>query len=220
MPSQISSFNLEAKANPNAGMFTLLAARKTSDSQSLTITTENDDGEGYGTTDLYFNGESNDSLDYAGSYDSLPTFSFFRFTLSKSIPAGASITSATLSVYGTTSVGTWGSNSDYLVIQLNDSANASQVSAASQFPNGGGNFTTTVRWPSSGGLTWAIAGLNTTPNISSLVQTLVNKYGGLSAGSHIQVWIYSPQTGVRSEVELAEYGHANFNTHLNISWVR
>jgi hypothetical protein len=46
-----------------------------------------------------------------------------------------------------------------------------------------------VRWPEELGLAWQHPGPNSTPDLSPLLQALVDEYGGLEAGAHVQFWI-------------------------------
>lgn len=227
-----------AKAWPNMGFNNLLLTKKTITS-SGTITTsieaENDDTEIW-TTSLWFDGEYGQSDMYMGADNNIPVWGAFRFRLQSAIPAGATITSANFSMYGTGD-SHFTNGSDYLHILANDSNDASQITGLGDAPGGAsGNYFTSspgvtsgganviVRWPSSGGLVWNTAGgLNIGPDVSSLVQFLVNKYGGLAMNSHIQFWVYSQvnhPTG--PEVQLADYNDPTFlpAPMLIINWTK
>jgi hypothetical protein len=78
--------------------------------------------------------------------------------------------------------------------------------------------TATVRWPNSGALDWQDAQM-TTPDVSAVIQELVDRYGGLSAGSSVVIWLYgTADLAGNKEVILADFGHAEHNTTLNIDF--
>lgn len=201
------------------GFFNLLLKKKGSDSQSVTITAENDDGEIWTDGPIFeYDGEFG-TTDYTGVYQSTPVFTFLRFQLTKAIPAGATITSSSLSVRGVDTYG-WHNFIFYLQVRANDSANAAQVASINDYPGGpsGLTFTSSVNWPTAGYLVWDGAGTNTTPDLKSTIQFLVNKYGGLAAGAHVQFWVYSDQPGIDVEGGMADFGTPDFNTVLDINW--
>lgn len=226
-----------AKALPNMGFNNLLLTKKTIAS-SGTITTsieaENDDTEIW-LTNLYFNGKTGGSDMYMGADNNVPVWGSLRFRLQAAIPAGATITSANFSVYGTDSF--YFTNSvDYLHVLANDSSDAPQVTTYEDAPGGatGYYFTSApgatsaganviIRWPTAGGLTWDQgAGLNIGPDISPLIQFLVNKYGGLNANAHVQFWIYSQVNHIAGpEVGIADYNHPTLPAPmLIINWTK
>lgn len=234
-----NTFSTLAIAFPNAGFNNLLLAKRTvTTSGSITtgIESELDDSEVYNNSH-YTNGEYNLSDLYFGAHNNEPVWGAFRFRIPTAIPVGATITSASLSIYGESNF-YWGNGSDYLLIIANDSANAPQVSGSADAPgaasgyyftaapgltSGGANVK--VRWPSAGSLTWDESGV--TPNISSdisaLIQYLANKHGGLSAGSYVQLWIYTDinKPGGGPEVQGVDYGHATIPAPmLVINWIK
>lgn len=202
------------------GFFNLLLKKQgVPDVQSLSITTNNDDGEIWTDGPLFeYDGEFG-TTDYAGVYQNTPVFTFLRFQLTKAIPAGATITSSSLSVRGVDVFG-WHAFAFYIQVKANDSADAAQVVSINDAPGGssGFAFTSSVNWPTAGYLVWDGAGMNTTPDLKSIIQFLVNKYGGLAAGAHIQLWLYSDQAGIDHEGGIADYGTPDFNTSLEINW--
>jgi len=233
-------FSTFAVAFPNAGFNQLLMVSRqvvsstptSSGSITTSIENENDDVEVYQST-LWYDGEYNHGDLYFGAHNGDPVWGAFRFRIPTAIPAGANITSAVFSMYG---IGEYYWQADsYLIILANDASNASQVNGIDDVPGGANNnyFTSapgltsggasvSVRWPSSGGLNWDMS--ETVPNISSdlssIIQFLVNKYGGLSAGSYVQLWIYTDY--VRSdgpEVSGRDYGHPTTPAPmLSINW--
>lgn len=114
-----------------------------------------------------------------------------RFALGAAIPSGATINSATLSVH-TYAPTTWGAN-DYLRIYATQSADAPQVTAASARPDLDSGSTelaaANVRWPASGGWAPGEESWSDSPSIASIIQELVDDYGGLASGAHIVLWI-------------------------------
>lgn len=115
-----------------------------------------------------------------------------RFTLSEALPASAVITSATIQYRGN---GFYGDNT-YLRMFVTAGANPNAPTSASQRPSmdGGSStlypatFNSGIRWPSSGNVSWNASGANTTTSFASLIQHLVDTYGGLANGAHIVVW--------------------------------
>lgn len=227
-----------AIAFPNAGFNNVLLAKRTattSGSITTSIEDELDDSEVY-LNDYFTNGEFNNSDLYIGAHNNDPVWGSFRFRIPTAIPVGATITSASLSMYGQ-GIFYWDNGSDYLLIIANDSANAPQVSGAADAPgaasgyyftaapgltSGGANVK--VRWPATGSLTWDDNGV--TPNISSdistLIQYLANKHGGISAGSYVQLWIYTDISKPGGpEVTAVDYGHATIPAPmLVINWIK
>ena len=157
-------------------------------------------------------GDSGDGVGYMGEWTpSNQYYNYFRFTLTNALPAGSVISNAKLEVNGLTHFN-W-SSSYALRIFIQDSANAPQVDNANDYPGDAGGtelLGSNVRWPASGGLTWNYPEVNNgSPNLSSLVQALVDKYNGLSAGASIQFWIGIDQTQAGGHsVAYEEYSHA------------
>ena len=230
-------FSTLAVAFPNAGFNHILMTKRsvsTSGSITTSIESENDDVEIW-TSQIWFDGENNQSDMYMGADGNTPVWGAFRFRIPTAIPAGATITSANFSVYGTDTY-YWVNNEDYLHVLVNDSNDAPQVTAVGDEPGGASGYYFTsspgatsggpnviVRWPTAGTLTWNSGGsLNIGPDVSSLIQFLVNKYGGLTANSHIQFWIYSQVYRPSGpEVKLADYGHPTLSAPmLIVNWTK
>lgn len=230
-------FSTLAVAFPNSGFHNILLTKRvatTSGSITTSIEAENDDTEVW-TSSLYYDGETGQSDMYMGADNSVLVWGSLRFRIPTAIPAGATITSANFSMYGTDAY-YWTNGSDYLHVLANDSNDAPQVAAADDVPGGASGYYFTsspgatsgganviVRWPTAGGLTWNSGGsLNIGPDVSSLIQFLVDKYGGLSANSHIQFWVYS-QVNIPAgpEVRMADYGHPTLSAPMLIlNWTK
>jgi len=219
----VLSFEYLPNAYASKGFFNTMLANRKPATLSLTIATENDDSElfmSFGNSGLFLTGENGVGDMFTGSWGSESVYGINRFTLNQAIPAGATITSATLKMYG---IGdsSWNSvGGGYLHIMVSDYADAPQVTTFQDGPGGtsGHVFSSTVRWPFAGNLFWNTSGLNTSVDLAILIQFLVNKYGGLANGAHIQVWTYSDEAGVDKEVTYAGFGHPSFATELSITY--
>lgn len=172
---------------------------------------------------------------YAGYYNSNRYWSGYRFTLSGAIPSGATITSATMKLYGF-STWQWDNTTapqDYLRIYVTDAANPGQITTTAARPAADSGSTTLypaavasgTRWPASNGLLWPV-GYNTSVNFSSLIQYLVNTYSGLASAAHVQVWVtedasQTPSPGGNTESEVGMYfaeKGSSYYPKLNISY--
>lgn len=130
-----------------------------------------------------------------------------RFTLSEALPASAVITSATIQYRGAAFFG----DNTYLRLFVTANSNPNAPTSASQRPSmdGGSStlypatFNSGVRWPSSGNVSWNASGANTTTSFASLIQYLVDTYGGLANGAHIVVWCAGYTDG--ETLEYSEY---------------
>jgi len=142
---------------------------------------------------------------------------FLNFTLTKDIPSGSTINSSFLTLGGDGRYN-WDTNNYYANVYIQDTDNATPPSEYDDAPNeaNGTLVLSPVRWPSTGGLFWEQ--VNTSPNISSLIQELVDKYEGLSAGSNIQIWVSTPSYGSAAQLIYADFGHANHKADLSINW--
>ena len=211
------------KAHANKGFFNVMLSKRVATTLNLTIATENDDSELYmpdGNLGLFYSGENSVGDMYTGSWSSNYVYGINRFTLTQAIPAGATITNASMQVYGIGDSGWNSAGGGYLHIMVSDYADAPQVTTFQDGPGGTNNraFSSTVRWPFAGNMFWTTSGLNTTVDLSVLIQFLVNKYGGLANGAHIQVWTYSDEPAVNKEVNYAGFSHASFATQLSITF--
>jgi hypothetical protein len=135
---------------------------------------------------------------------------YFRFQLADGIPAGATIRSAQISLFGT-GVYEWNPESHALRIEIEDSADAPQVADAWSYPYDANPLSvpllpTTVRWPPQGGLVWQSDARNESPDIAELLQDLVDAHGGLPSGAHLQMWIAkAPPLDGAGEVNFVDY---------------
>lgn len=187
----------------------------------LTVTDDANDGQFDPSTSVIPTGWSaqgeRSNLLYMGSYNIAEwgglggglTPSVFRFTLSQDIPAGATITSALLSLYGL-DVWDWDNGSDALRIALEFSDDAESIMSSGDMPLAAGGrdlLATTARWPETGGLTWQRPGWNTSPNLAALLQELVDTLGGLNAGAHVQFYVYGAVSNINSEVAVEDSSH-------------
>lgn len=179
---------------------------------------------------IYWNPDGeHDNIIYTGAWGGC-VWSGSRWALPSSIPAGATITSATASFYSQ------GNDPDtqYLRIWATDSSNAGSASSASDRPSidptYGGNTTvypnnlnTGIRWPGSGNLTssdWPSSGnWATTPDIKSLIQYLVDTYNGLASGNHIVLWLADPTcNGYHEQTWLDRQAGLTNSPKLNITY--
>lgn len=152
-----------------------------------------DDGMSYKSTFVYLhdaNGSAATSMGQMYNSGATRAYSYIRFRIpTGGIPAGAQITGANLKLLGAGSSGWTGS--DALRIQAEATGNAPQVTSDYVYPanaSGVGLTLASVRWPASGGLSWNVSGVNTI-DVSPVIQSLVDRYGSLTGGSFIQLWI-------------------------------
>jgi hypothetical protein len=133
-----------------------------------------------------------------------------RFTLDAAIPAGATIDSADLKMYGETE-----ESVDDLWVYVTESADGAQVTLASQRPawiDTGSTTTYPTTDEGAGAIhwtgTWTLAAWNTV-SITGLIQHLVNTYSGLASGGHIVVWVVGDNAYSNVESGLVKYGFSN-----------
>lgn len=137
-----------------------------------------------------------------GSWDGSSTWSYFRFTLDRAIPPTATVTAASLRLFGTTSVGPWDPDVHALIVFGEDSADAPAVASQADNPDltsGRPICDTSVRWPETGGLVWE-PGWNASTDLARILQRLVALHGGLEAGAHVQLWLRGAFRDVGAEV--------------------
>ncbi len=199
---------------------TSVVTLKSNPIMNLSIDSDIDDGEiDESSSGFLPDGEINETV-YVGNWSGVSTWGYFRFRLSSDIPKNSTVKSV---IFRTRGVGVlfWNSPLHFLNIYMNDSDDAPQVTTYNDRISGiNGNVATinSVRWPSTGGLNWNQAGENTSPNLSLLLQELVDKNDGLSKDNHIQLWINSPNFGVDAEVLIADRGNSDFDTTLEVTW--
>lgn len=128
-------------------------------------------------------------------------FAYLRFTLPQAVPADATITSATLELFGHATY-LW-SDGHALRVWAQESDDAPQVSGLADYPDAGlvqlGDLS--LRWADAddAGLTWAIPGPNASPDLAAVLQHLVDGNGGLDEGAHIQLWVAEDELGGMGE---------------------
>lgn len=187
-------------------------------SMSVSIAEDEDDGQfdpslttlPYGWSTV---GERNNIL-YSGAYNPNDwgglgnglTTSAFRFSLAEEIPAGATVADAWLSLFGR---GTWNwtNESSALSIGLEFSEDADPITGIEDMPltvTGRPLVSTVARWPEVGGLTWLVNDWNDSVNVAPLLQELVDSYGGLPAGAHVQFFVYGANPGINGEVAIED----------------
>lgn len=197
--------------------------------QALAIQSDADDGEletsgDYGINGFAQQGEANNAI-FMGGYDTDErpgeglTFGYFRFALQAGLPAGATVERAQLRVYATDQF--WWDASDFLWIALEDSADAAVISAIADAPlrAGGRPLTATVRWPEAGALDWTFDTWHETSDFGTLLQELVDRYGGLATGAHVQVFVYRDGGTTNGEVAVEDFSHpATHHAELVVEW--
>lgn len=141
-------------------------------------------------------GEGGAGVGYFGSASSLPYFLFLRFQLPSAIAGGTTIDAATIALEGLDSWD-WVNGTDDLTIYATQSADAPAPADGDDYLNvefGGTTpaAATSVVWSN---ITWNTSGTNTTPDIKSIIQELVNDYSGLAQNAHICVWFTGGTNG-------------------------
>jgi hypothetical protein len=161
---------------------------------------------------LYPDGDPDDNLLWAGWMSGTMLWSYLRFSLPLAIPATATITVATLSLWGGAS-DNWAATSA-VEIWTENSANAAAVTAVTDTPflPGGRPMTSSVRWPTTGGLIWSLGQYNTSPSLAGVLQALVVSKGGLASGAHLQLWLRAAQT-VEGSVVFPDYSKAGYSSN-------
>ena len=152
-------------------------------------------------------GEQGNQGFFGGYPADLPYYGYFRFELPVSIPAGATIDSATLSLTGWTTW-MWDPSSDALAVEIENASDAEQVQGFERFPPDGLTVLVeaTTRWPTDGGLDWASDGINVSPDLASLLQQVVDQHDGLAANAHVQFWLRMDEI----EADFGEVGYVEF----------
>lgn len=167
--------------------------------QNLVVPDDAADGAIYGDGTFFGAGEDSNGGAWAGAWPTTSHYwGFTRFTLGSAIPNGTTISNATLELYGY-DLWNWDTDGDYLHIHVTDSADGGLPADGDDRPTPDGDTAvyptvgSGTRWPTaSGGLNWSTSGWNTSVDISSLIQHLVDENGGLAQNSHIVVWFDAP----------------------------
>lgn len=141
-------------------------------------------------------GEMAVGLSYLGEYPAgEPYWGYFRFQLPRALPIGTVVLGAVLTIDGH-AVYQWDPQTAALRVWAESSHDAPQVEGLASLP-GEGLVTLTdasARWPAMGGLIWSIDGSNPSPDLSPLLQELVDA-GGLLAGGSVQFWVAADALG-------------------------
>lgn len=155
-------------------------------------------------------------------------WSFFHFPLPQAVPAGSTITAATLQLRSPVSnfINGWNSVSDYLMIWLQNEAVPLLPDNAGERPDGSGYDVPLhgpVRWPTSGGLAWTANARFTSPDISTLIQHRLDTFGGLGISDVLGLWAAKDTVGdghalVGWETTASGTPSEDFTPWLNLTW--
>lgn len=189
----------------------------------LVLASKDDDGEIDGTT-WDPDGESQGDI-CIGTWGGDSVWGYFRFELSQAIPAGASITGATLELWGhpnyTYVNWDWQPSTHALEVYAEKAVTAPPITKGTEapfLPMGRPVTTAIVRWPSSGGLAWLPSQWHTSPSLAPVLQEVLNSKGSLAAGNHLQLWVRGAQLA-QGEVATVAYGIPGFKPpRLTVSW--
>lgn len=178
--------------------------------QTLTLDDDADDGEITDGSVWFVDGEEADTV-FMGWWSSSPSWGFFRFQLVTPIPAGSVVESAELSLFGVLTVDSgWEPTMHRLAVHTEDVPDSPRVAAPADVPGEArAAAPEVVEWPAASGLAWTVDGWNVSPDLSALVQGLVDRHGGLAMGASVQLWVRSAwDFGSNDEVQCADRGHA------------
>jgi hypothetical protein len=141
----------------------------------------------YGT-EWFPKGEDMLGCGYAGEAPmSRQYYAYVRFELPEALPADTVIEDAVLVLVGHTTF-SWVA-SDALRVWVQESSDAPDVGGVEDYPGESVVLSAvSVRWPPEHGLAWQHPGTNRSPDLSALLQHLVDANGGLAAGAHVQLW--------------------------------
>ncbi len=190
---------------------------------NLSLLAAADDGEIW-PPDYFPDGETGNEI-YLGM-DEDPMWGYFRFTLTQAIPAGATIASANLTLFG---VGAWqwggATGNKALNVRAELAADAPAVTGAGDVPGNPANpssrpiTTAVVRWPATGGLVWTTGADHASPSLAPILQEVVTSKGGLLQGSHVQLWLRSAQSsnGAVITPDFKTAGYASHPARLSIT---
>jgi hypothetical protein len=183
---------------------------------SSTITDDQDDGE-IGPPVLY-DGESL-NRNYTGFWSSTQTRAFLRFTLPSAIPSGAHVIDARMHL---SAVGVAGMSdtTEVLVVAADRLPDAPPIATATDYPGGTAAtpITTSVTWPAFAA--WPALGAVTSPDLSPIIQELVDSSGGLAAGAHVALWMWGTGYTHDAEVGFQDTSGPITPTSLTITWQR
>jgi len=181
----------------------------TYDTLSMQIANTYADQQMYAAGSVVLNGESSTGDSYVGEYGANADYmGAFQFTFPSAIAAGKTIQSAVLSLYGwdtynlgsglvcavwisdSATVADWTSNNHVMTKPDLPSWCTQTTVACVTYP---ATRAAGVLWPSSGTMNgvWSTTGWNASPDIKTLIQHLVDTYGGIASGAKIRVWFGS-----------------------------
>lgn len=166
---------------------------------SVTITDTNDDGQidvssGGAAGTLWLTGENGVGNEgFMGEYRKGDKYyAYFRFVIDQTIPAGSTINSATLSLYGL-SAPNW-DNTQALLIRAEASPTPLAPTSAAAHPTVGSAAvsltSSSVRWPTTvgAGLDWTTNGWNVSPNVTGLITEIFPTLP-INTGQAFTFWI-------------------------------
>ncbi|MCA9670012.1 MAG: hypothetical protein KC503_30665 [Myxococcales bacterium] len=197
---------------------------------NMAVQSDLDDGEldgsgSFGTNGYAPQGERN-CWTYMGGYSPNvgpgdgTTISFFRFALPRAIPDGATIVSAKLELYARAGW-MWQPQAHTLSIFGERASDAARVTSLADSPQKpGGRTLTTASQPwgveGDGPLVWPSSGWQTAPDLSAVVQEIVDGAKGVAQNAHLQLFIYRPPPNDSGEVAVEDYCHSDGN-HARLS---
>lgn len=116
-------------------------------------------------------------------------WSYFRFQLPQALASNVIISRANLKMMASGS-SNWNSGSNFLLVVGDKTSNASSVSTSTQYPGGATGAAETLNQILWGfpGLSWT-KGYQSSDDVSSIVQEIIDDSSGLSSGAHIQLWV-------------------------------
>ena len=152
-----------------------------------------DDGAIYPAADgyeaqWYPSGENTEGLAYLGEFPpGRAYYGYLRFDV-PALPPGASIHNVVLELEGHDGV-VW--EGEALRVWIERTIDPEAIAGASQYPGvaGGTLSDVSMRWPDDGVLEWNPFGRNESPDLSGLVQSLIDDYGELTEATRLQFWI-------------------------------
>ena len=186
---------------------------------TIAIADDTDDGQlGAPGAAAFVNGENNDERDYTGHWSGSPTWAFARFALPAALPSGAHVTDARLHLTGVTSAGLLFPG-NMLALVAEDSADALAVTSSDDSPG-----STNGRVGTSAMVPWAVLdfaiGPDVSPDLSPIVQQLVDRHGGLAAGAHVTLWISGTGYAQDGEVAFQDTAPGIAGPSLTLVWSR
>lgn len=201
---------------PGAIMRTIPAAGGGGTIGPVSVAANGDDGEIW-TTFFWSDGEDADGIGKMYLAASSPVYCFYRFILPSGISSGATITAATIEIWGEGNL-SWENGVSDLEIKATDSGDApAPTEGGHRLTEDGGSTAQCAAEVAWNNVTWTTDAFNTSPSITTIIQELVNDNGGFSAGEAIVIWV-NGTTGAQAHGQLMEFaGEAN-TARLTITW--